>query len=300
MDALTRNLIDIAKWTESAPDPQSFKSESDFMKFLVEAMGRALYLLRVGVAAAPNGRVAEHGYIKRHAVIVGHMVRLAKLFDGFCQHIANRELELAGIMQRLIAETEVRLEYLITKAGPHSYKSFVLASYRADKESLVDLERKAISRKLIPIEKRIRGSILKHIRRDGISRKRLLQNKTWEVDGKNFRAQLNDLGRGLEYSYFFGSSSQWIHGTWQELYHYHLEEKNSRFLPRLDFGDPDTRTAAPVTAACLDTLLLYLRWSKGDPGGALSAPVHKLLGLVQAIDAEHERRVASGQAISAT
>jgi uncharacterized protein DUF5677 len=262
VDTLIRNLLDIAKWLASAPDPRNFESEADFMRFLVEAMGRALYLLRVGVSLAPNDRINERGYLKRHAVIVGHMVRLVKLFDGFYLHTAKRQLEVAGVMQRLIAETEVRLAYLLTKANSHSYKSYVMASYRADRESLVDLEAKAKVRKLIPIEKRIRGSILKHIRRDGISRKRLLQNKTWEIDGKNFRALLNELGRGSEYSYLFGNSSRWVHGTWQKLYHYHLKKVGSRFLPRLDFGDPDTRTAAPITAVCLDTLLLYFRWSK--------------------------------------
>lgn len=267
------------------------------MEFLVEAMGRSLYLLRIGVATAPSEKIATHGYTKRHAVVVGHMVRLVKLFDGFYLHTAKRQLELAGVMFRLIVETEVRLEYLIRKAGPHSYKSFVLASYRADKESLVDLEVKARGRKLVPIEKRIRGSILKHIRRDGITRTRLLQNKTWELDGKNFRSLMNDLGRSAEYSYSFGSSSRWVHGSWQELYHYHLKKVGSRFLPRLDFGDPDTRTAAPATVICLDTLLLYLKWSKSDPGGSLSQLLNKLLDLVESVDAEHERRLANGEAV---
>lgn len=228
------------------------------MTFLVEAMDRCLYLLRAGVALAPNDQVAEHGYSKRKAVIVGHMVRLTKLYDGFYLHVAKRQLELAGVMSRLIAETEVRLNYLMTKATPHSYKSFILASYRSEKESLVDLGAKARIRPLVPIEKRIRTSILKNLKRDRISTRRLLQNKTWNIDGKDFRALLGALGRGTEYPYAFGSASRWIRGTWLELRLYHLIRKGRYFMPRLDFGDPDTRTAGPITFVCLDTLLAFL------------------------------------------
>lgn len=296
MDSITRNLSDIARWIAAAPQPSSFATETDFMQLLVDAMGRALYLLRTGVALAPNNLVQTKGYMKRQAVVVGHMVRLTKLFDGFYLHIAKRQLELAGVMLRLISETEIRLNYLISKATPHSYKSFVLASYQADKESLSDLEAKAKRRKLIPIEKRMRGSILRHLRRDGISRKKLLQNRVWNIDGKNVRELLRALGRQDYYSYSFGSSSQWIHGSWQELYHCHLHKVGNRFQPRLDFGDPDTRTAAPTTIICLDTLLAYLAWSKGDPSGAVRHLVAELRDVVIRVDQEHERRLANNAA----
>ena len=296
MDALTRNLSDIARWIAATPNPSTFANETDFMRFLVEAMGRALYLLRSGVALAPNENVQAKGYMKRQAVVVGHMVRLTKLFDGFYLHIAKRQLELAGVMLRLISETEIRLNYLIAKATPHSYKSFVLASYRADRESLADLEAKARLRKLIPIEKRMRGSILRHLRRDGISRKKLMQNRVWDLDGKNVRELLRDLGRENYYSYSFGSTSRWVHGSWQELYHYHLHKVGNRFQPRLDFGDPDTRTAAPTTIICLDTLFAYLAWSKGDPSGAVRQLVAELRDLLIRLDQEHEHRLASNAA----
>lgn len=293
MDVLTRNLTDIARWVAAAPQPSTFKSEDDFMRFLVEAMGHALYVLRAGVALAPNETVQAKGYLKRHAVVVGHMVRLAKPFDGFYMHVARRQLELAGVMLRLISETEIRLNYLLKKATPHSYKSFILASYRADRESLADLETKAKTRKLTPIETRIRGSILRHLRRDGISRKKLMQNRVWEIDGKNVRELLRDQGRQGYYSYSFGSSSRWVHGSWPELYHYHLHKVGNRFQPRLDYGDPDTRLAAPTTIICLDTLLAYLNWSRGDPSGALRHLVAEFRDLLMRLDQEHERMLVS-------
>lgn len=263
------------------------------MQFLTEAMGRALYLLRTGVALVPNDEISTNGYIKRRAVVVGHMVRLTKLFDGLYLHIANRQLELAGVMLSLIFETEIRLNYLITKASPKSYRSYILASYRAERENLMDLDAKAKTRRLVPIEIRMRTSILKHLRRDGISRKQLLRNRIWDIDGKNVRELMRDLGRHEFYSYSFGSSSRWIHGSWQELYHYHLQKVGSRFVPRLEFGDPDTRSAAPPTIICLDTLLAYLNWSRGDPGGSVRRLIAEFRDMLIRLDQEHEHRMST-------
>ncbi|MES1976967.1 MAG: DUF5677 domain-containing protein [Pseudomonadota bacterium] len=263
------------------------------MQFLTEAMGRALYLLRTGVALVPNDEISTNGYIKRRAVVVGHMVRLTKLFDGLYLHIANRQLELAGVMLRLIFETEIRLNYLMTKASSKSYRSYILASYRAERENLMDLDAKAKTRRLVPIEIRMRTSILKHLRRDGISRKQLLRNRVWDIDGKNVRELMRDLGRQEFYSYSFGSSSRWIHGSWQELYHYHLQKVGSRFVPRLEFGDPDTRSAAPPTIICLDTLLAYLNWSRGDPGGSVRRLLAEFRDMLIRLDQEHEYRMST-------
>lgn len=293
MDPITRNLSEIARWVSAAPKPSAFAAETDFMQFLTEAMGRALYLLRTGVALVPNDEISTNGYIKRRAVVVGHMVRLTKLFDGLYLHIANRQLELAGVMLRLIFETEIRLNYLITKASPKSYRSYILASYRAERENLMDLDAKAKTRRLVPIEIRMRTSILKHLRRDGISRKQLLRNRIWDIDGKNVRELMRDLGRHEFYSYSFGSSSRWIHGSWQELYHYHLQKVGSRFVPRLEFGDPDTRSAAPPTIICLDTLLAYLNWSRGDPGGSVRRLIAEFRDMLIRLDQEHEHRMST-------
>jgi hypothetical protein len=293
VDPLVRNLEEVACWISSAPSPKTLERESDFMRLLVnQVMGRALCLLRMGVALAPPERV-NSGYIRRHAVVVGHMVRLTKLFDGFYLHVAKRQLELAGVMIRLIHETEIRLNYLLAKATPHSYKSFILASYRADRESLADLEAKARARKLLPIETRMRRSIRKHLKRDGITRRQLMANRVWDIDGKNVRALLKDLGREEFYSYSFAGSSRWVHGTWQELRLYHLQVHGARFMPRLDFGDPDTRIAAPTTIICLDTLMAYLRWSRGDTTGTVTSIVSDLRDYVIEVDRAHERRLAA-------
>ena len=97
MEALYKNLASIESWLKKAPDPSTFKNDDEFMNVLVDLMSRAIYVLRVGVSLKSSDEKAERGYTKHHAVIVGHMIRLTKLYDGFCQHVAKRQLEHAGI-----------------------------------------------------------------------------------------------------------------------------------------------------------------------------------------------------------
>lgn len=185
-EVLLSNLADIERWIEEAPDPSSFQSNDDFMGFTVELMNRALYLLRVGVSLAPSQEAAERGYSKHRAIVVGHMVRITKLYEGLLIHVSRRQLELAAIFTRLIFEAAVRLEYLIKSKNKNaSFSSFILTSYKPEKEVLEDLKAKAASRPLIQIEKRIRRKIKSRLKKDGIPINKLMTNRKWKLDGKD-------------------------------------------------------------------------------------------------------------------
>jgi len=142
MEYLLRNLAKIEEWIDNAPSPTGFRNNDDFMSFIVELMNRVLCLLRVGVALAPDGKAANKGVFKQRAIIVGHLVRMTKLYEGMLIHITKRQLDLAAIFARLIFETAVRMEYLM-KAKKPSFRSFILTSYKAEKEILADLRDKA-------------------------------------------------------------------------------------------------------------------------------------------------------------
>ena len=72
------------------------------MEFTVKLMNYCLYLLRVGVSLAPSNLSAKRGYTKHKAIIIGHMVRLTKLYEGLLIHVSNRQLELASIFTHYI------------------------------------------------------------------------------------------------------------------------------------------------------------------------------------------------------
>lgn len=288
-ERLLNNFADIERWIADAPNPATFRSNDDFMSFTVELMNRALYLLRVGVSLVPSAEIAERGYTKNRAITIGHLVRITKLYEGLLIHVSKRQLELAAIFTRLIFETAVRLEYfMVSKNKRASFRSFILTSYKPQKEVLEDLDQKVKVRPLIQIEKRLRRKIKARLTKDRISMNELMTNKNWQLDGKNFRRILNDIGQGGIYAYGFGTSSHFVHGDWYDISIHQIEQKGRYYHPDLEFDDPDPRLACSVTTICLGTLLKFLKWNRSDPDNYVSPIITKLMEVNRAIDAAHE------------
>lgn len=290
MKKMIDNLSEIRAWIEQPRDISRLTSNDEFMKLIVELMNFSLYLLRVGASLAPSDRAAESGYSKRAAIIVAHMVRTAKLYEGALVFVADGKGELAAIFIRLAMETVVRMEYMIqSKAKSSTSRSFVVTSYRPEKEIVDDLGRKARTRALTPIEERIIRKIRSRLRQDRISLKALRERHRWELDGKNFRTILGEVWSEDLYSYAFGSGSHSVHGDWYDLSQYHLARAGGRYQPKLTYEAPDPRYACPLTAICLRGLTNYLRWSQSDPDGVVSSIAERLQRLNLSLDRAHEK-----------
>ena len=175
IDKIMETLSDIEAWVDFNSPPPVFNTNTAYMKFAVEIMNRCLYLLKLGVRASRDAETARRGYTKHRAIIVGHMVRLSKLYAGVLIHICSHHQELAHIFFRLIFETTIRMEYLITsKDKKKSCQSFIFTSYRPEKDMLQDLKSKAKQQPPSPIEKRMRKSISSRLRRDRITQREIV------------------------------------------------------------------------------------------------------------------------------
>jgi hypothetical protein len=282
---------DMAQIAELAP---TLKTDSDFMPHLVKCMNFVLYLLRQAASLAPTADVAEKGFTRRRAIVVGHLVRTQKLYEGYLLHLVRREGELCAILGRLLIETVTRMEYLLN-ARTGTFRHFVLISYRPEREQLQDLERKQRNRPLLPIEKRMLGSLKIRMKRDGVTRKNLSDNRQWDLDGKNFRAMLEALQRpAAAYTYGFAASSHWVHGDWRDLSYFHLRRTSRFYHPKLEFDDTDPRYAGPTTIVVLRGLYSYLKKTKVDPDRFFTSVVAELLQLIETLDAAHEETLHAG------
>lgn len=288
MDKVIQNLKNMEKWiAANLRRPAKFETHYDFMRLAVEVMNRCLYLLKLGVYSTPDAETANVGYAQPKAIIVGHMVRLTKLYEGALIHISERQVELARIFFRLIFETAIKMEYLI-KAKEPTFRNFILDSYRPELEMLQELEVKGNSQ-LKPIEKRITQSIESRTAKEGISESELTSHKQRGIDGKNFRQLCEELGDdGILYLYGYRESSHYVHGDWQDIQAYHLTKEGAHYVPSLSFNDSDPRLACPLTQICLDILLAYLEWNKSDPHGVMTPVIAKLRELNTSLDEEHE------------
>lgn len=289
IDKLQENVEKIRSWIKDSPDPRTFKSNSDFMHVYVQLMNYTLYLTRLAVALVKDEESSKQGLTKHRAIISGLVVRIAKLYEGFIKHVADREVELAAIFSRLIFETEVKIDYLLnSKNKRKSFRSFIVGSYKPEKEILLDLNSKSKTRKLIPIEKRIRRKVLNRLKKDGITQKEILNNSKWSIDGKSFRQLLKDLNRELQYYYVFGSMSHHVHGDWFEISLYHLEKENGRYFPNLNYSTTDPRLVGPVTGLILNRLVDFIKFTKADPSNYVLDVIESLSSLSYAYDEYHE------------
>ena len=292
MNEIIQNLKKIEEWVDFNSPPPDFDTNTEFMKFAVEIMNRCLYLLKTGTSSTPDAETVNKGYTKNKAVIVGHMVRITKLYEGILIHICNHQQELAHIFFRLIFETVIRMEYLMTSESQEkTLQSYILTSYRPEKEMLQDLENSAKQGPLIPIQERMRRSIISWLKDDEINEKELFDNTNWNVDGKDLQDIINAFEIDTYYFYEIVTASHHLHGDWLDIGCYHLRRDGRYYTPDLSFTEPDPRTACSITSVSLDSLLKYLKWNKSDPENKLSPIVEKLHALNLVLDAAYENFV---------
>ncbi|MFW9882226.1 MAG: DUF5677 domain-containing protein [Candidatus Thorarchaeota archaeon] len=260
MKRIINNLNEINQWLHK-PLPKNLTTNDDFMRHIIDLMNGTNYLLKTGCSLAPSEKISNLGYTKHKAIIVGHMVRLAKLYQGFLQHIAQRELELSAIFCRLIYECTVMIEYFM-QAKSTSFRSYILSSYKSVKHILNDYKKK---KSLDPHEKKIKKMMIRRLKKDKISQKELFSNRRWKIDDKNFRDILRHLHREHEYYYVFGESSTFIHGSWYEMSIHNLNKSGCYYQPNLDFETPDPRITLPITLLSLEALYKFTKWNRSDP-----------------------------------
>lgn len=292
MDSPGKSVDDIVRQVGDAlsrlPDPSSLQTQQEFMEAGVEAMDSLLTLGKITVCLQrPSGR----GYTKRHAPIVGLMVRMVKLFEGILDQVVKRRSELAEVFVRPFFEAHIKFEYLI-RSGRKSAQSFIKTSFRSEKEMLSYLNQIKKARSLLPIETRIRKSILNHLDLADMTQAELLSQKTWDIDGKSMRALLRDLKKDLHYAFGFGSSSHAVHGTWYDVWVHHLQKVDGRYYAEVRYGSADPKYLTSPTIFLCDSLLLFLSYFRLDKMHILHEQIETIEDYIRAFSAVWEERLA--------
>ena len=143
MDKVVQKLTNMEAWIDfHLPPPAEFKTNAERMRFAAEVMNRCLYLLRIGVASAPDAKTANIGYAKPKAIVVGYMVQLTKLYEGALIQMCGAQPELTRLFFPPILEVTRNMEALIT-AGEQSALNSALTSHLFERKTFRELEDKA-------------------------------------------------------------------------------------------------------------------------------------------------------------
>ncbi len=289
-EEIIKKLEEIGQWLKENESIESCKTNNDFMRLAVDVSNHVRFLMVIASGMIPQETFK--GYDKESAVIVGHFVRLYKLYDSASLHVSKNHGEIAAIFTRLFFETSTRMAYLIKK-GSASIQNFIFISYQSDKEILNDILEKQSKRQLIPIEERILKGIRRRLQEDGIEEKRLLSNKQWKLDGKDFREIMKDVDLGHQYAYGFGSQSSPVHGNWRDIRAHHLTFKDAVYTPEWEYDSVDPRNITPLSVIATDAIGSFLSWNKTDSDGFVSKYAKDVGAYAIRLDQFHEKTLNS-------
>jgi hypothetical protein len=87
---LLDDLRAIDHWATNAPSLPPEATNDDYMTVAMEVMNHTHFLQRVGVLISPTQKHAEKGVAKRRAIVLGHLVRIYKLYDALRYHTSKR------------------------------------------------------------------------------------------------------------------------------------------------------------------------------------------------------------------
>jgi hypothetical protein len=195
------------------------------------------------------------------------MVRLYKLLSAFLDQTVQKRYETSTILSRLAFETIVNARYLIANYCPELVDSFVRHSLRHERRLRDKIQTNIEERggQVLHIEERMLNSIDRAARIAGVTLDSVDVKDRAPWGGKDLRQKAKAVGFGEPYLGVFGSMSHNVHGSWHDLYQFHLEtDENGGFTPNLDWGRPRPQPLFALGHLALYALADFLTFIGGE------------------------------------
>lgn len=216
-------IPDIKRTEIDESQVREFKSEADFVGLSVSL------LIEAGsyVCVAGNLYPAKtHSWNRDQAILGGHLVRLYKLIDGLLDQTCKHRRETSFVLGRLAFECIVNLRYLIAHASDELFRSYRSYSLQHERQLLARIRANIEARdgQELPIERRMTNSVERGFRVSGIDVEDVPKAKERNWGGLNIFERAKAVGLEDAYLAVFGGGSHTVHGNWQDLVEYHLED----------------------------------------------------------------------------
>lgn len=243
-------------------DPEQivrFTSEDDLMSLAVELfkeVGKITAILACAYRLDMDNRPRK--WTRNEAIQGGLFVRLTKLQIGMLDAVCQRRLEIAHILFRCLAETVINLKYMIQASSDVLYDEYVEYSLREEKRLLNLIDKNVKSRGYeLPIESRMRRLIMREFDNSGIAPDQVDETKrtAW---GKSIFKRAKSVGMADAYPAVFGLPSHVVHGSWQDLLQYHVEQDSTEFSPSPDWTIPRPQIVFAAALLSADACRFYL------------------------------------------
>ncbi|GJL66895.1 MAG: hypothetical protein NPIRA05_18660 [Nitrospirales bacterium] len=268
---------------------RDFSSEEDFMEISVSLMIEAgSYVSVVGCILPINTQAWD----SNQAVLGGHLVRLYKLISAMLDQTCQRRREISFILARIAFECIINLSFLLK-----NYSSDLLLSYKSyslqHEKRLMDKIKENIRKrndKTLPIEERMLRSINRAFTASGVNPEDISTNELRNWGNKNIYEKATNVGLGESYLSMFGGGSHNIHGNWQDLLDYHLEEKSdNHFSPKFEWRNPRPQILNVLAIQTAEVLKRYIEWLQYEELNEMIRTLVEFQERVLTLDSAHEK-----------
>lgn len=266
----------------------SFTSDEDFLELAFNLLTEVTSY--IGVAACALG--SEPVWSRDQAAVGGNMVRLFKLLSAFLDRTQQWRPEMSTILSRLAFEAIVNARYLIANFSPDLVASYLHHSLRHERQLWDTIQSNIEGRAgvVLPIEDRMMKSISRSAKFSGLTIETIDPKAKGQWGGKHLRQKAEAVGLDRPYLAVFGGMSHNVHGSWQDLQQYHLEEAGEEaFTPRLEWGRPRPQPSFALGVLSLEAAADFFGFIGGDEVLAyMRGDLNDLVARLHQANAAHE------------
>ncbi|KGW22140.1 DUF5677 domain-containing protein [Burkholderia pseudomallei] len=233
------------------------------------------------------------------AAIGGNMVRLFKLLSAFLDQTVQDRPETSSIISRLAFETIVNVRYMVANFSPTLIDSYVRHSLRHERRlwDMVNANIAGRGGEVLPIEQRMLNSLDRAARVAGIALDSIDLKDKAPWGRKDLRQKAVEIGLDGAYEAVFGGMSHNVHGSWQDVYQFHLEtDGDGLFRPKLEWGRLRPQALFALGVIALGAVHDFIRFIGGEGAVQLvRAALEDLTGRLRIADEAHEAYLAGKQ-----
>lgn len=243
-----------------------------------------------GVAACllPEGR---NGWDADHAILCGLIARLAKLLHGVLGYGAEDRRELVTILTRCAFETMVNIRFIIRNFNPDVISSYRRYSLRHERQLRDEILKNIKDRgdAALPIERRMLASIDRAFAHAGVTPEEVDPSDRAHWGGRSIYRKAVDVDLQSPYLSLFGGGSHAVHGNWQDLLDYHLDEHEGLYRGNPDFHRSRPQLFEAVGVIAIGTLLEYFEFFDKNFPASVRKRLEALQESLMRVLHEHEQ-----------
>ncbi len=244
-----------------AEEVKRFTSEGQFMSLAIELLKEvAITTSILGCTIPFDLQGKRRKWNRNEAILVGHMIRLAKLQSGFLDQVCQNRREIADILFRPLMETLINLRFLLAQNDSKVFDEYVEYSLRTEKKLLQEIDANIAKRgSELPIEVRMKKSILRAFGTSGMKPEVVKEKNTKSWGGSIYqRAKAFNTDEIDAYLSLISMPTHATHGNWQELITLHLEYEQGGFMPKPEWNSYRPQGLFAVALFSAGVNLIYL------------------------------------------